>query len=336
MLNIVSTQACSGGAVRGPGKVFHNLVKGLRLIDYPFVVNKRMDATERLWIHDDTTALRRVKPGGAHVVVGPNLYVMPAEMPKGLRLEGVVYLQPCTWAKGLWEHAGFRACPIECWPVGVDTDEFKPSHPRDRDLDVLVYHKHRDTAELEEILGTLRRSQLTHAVVVYGHYCEEDYKRALSRASFIVWHGSHETQGLAFQEAMASDVPVLVCDVTRLSEAGEEYSFPEEFRDWPATAAPYFDETCGVRIRDLSELPEAIREIRENLRMYAPRDYVERNLSLADQATAFIRLWERWGLTVEGGRHEPLLSDRAYRAPLSCRIRSSVGALRRRARGECS
>lgn len=317
----------------GPGKVFHNLAKGLRLIDYPYVVNKRFDATQRLWIHDDTTALRQVRPGAAHVVVGPNLYVMPAEVPSGLRLAGALYLHPCAWAKELWEAAGFRACPIECWPVGVDTDEFRPSHPRDRDLDVLVYHKQRDAAELEEILAMLRLSQLTHAVVVYGRYREEDYKQALSRASFVVWHGRHESQGLALQEAMASDVPILLCDVARLADAREEYTFPEEFRDWPATAAPYFDETCGVRISDLSELPGAIREMRENLRMYAPRDYVRRNLSLAGQAAAFIRLWERWGLTLEGGRHEPLLSDRPYRAQLSARLRSRVGTMRRLARG---
>lgn len=318
----------------GPGKVFQNLVKGLRLIDYPYVVNRRFDATERLWIHDDTTALRQVRPDAAHVVVGPNLYVMPAEMPLGLRLEGALYLQPGAWAKGLWEHAGFRACPIECWPVGVDTDEFKPPSVRKRDLRVLVYHKQRDAAELEEILGTLRRSQLTHSVVVYGHYREEDFKRALASASFVIWHGRHESQGLALQEAMASDVPVLLCDVTRLSDARQEYSFPEGFGDWPATAAPYFDESCGVRISDLSQLPRAIREIRQDLSLYAPRDYVERNLSLAGQAAVFIRLWERWGLTLEGGLREPLVSDRPYRAPLRARMRSRVGALRHRARGQ--
>lgn len=317
----------------GPGKVFDNLVKGLRLIGYPYVVNKRFDATERLWIHDDTTALRQVRPGAAHVVVGPNLYVMPAEMPSGLRLEDALYLHPCAWTKELWEHAGFRACPIECWPVGVDTDEFRPSHPRDRDLDVLVYHKQRDAAELEEILGTLRRSRLTHSVVVYGQYREEDYKRALSRASFVVWHGRHESQGLAFEEAMASGVPILLCDVTRLSDAREEYSFAEAFRDWPATAAPYFDETCGVRITDVRDLAGAIREMRQNLHTYAPRDYVEQNLSLAGQATAFIHLWDRWRLTLEEGRHEPLLSDSPYRDPLLTRLRSYAGALRSRARG---
>jgi len=75
----------------GQIKVFKNLIKGLDRIGYPYVVNQRLDACERLWVHDDTRALPLLHklPAEIKAIVGPNLYVMPRDMPRGLDLRGV-------------------------------------------------------------------------------------------------------------------------------------------------------------------------------------------------------------------------------------------------------
>ena len=58
MINIISKAYLSKNAT-GPKKVVDNFIKGLDILGYPYVINKRLDACQRLWIHDDTAA-----PGG--------------------------------------------------------------------------------------------------------------------------------------------------------------------------------------------------------------------------------------------------------------------------------
>ncbi len=95
-INIIST--APGAAVSGGTKVFANLVKGLERVGYPFVVNHRLDATRRIWVHNEVFALPAVlRRKDAQPVLGPNLFVMPRDIP-GLRFTGCLYLQPSDWA----------------------------------------------------------------------------------------------------------------------------------------------------------------------------------------------------------------------------------------------
>lgn len=319
MINIISTQA-NKRQVSGPYKVFANLMKGLDKIGYPYVVNRDMSATRRLWIHDDNTALRYMHRIKAYKVVGPNLFVMPSDVPQGIRLEGALYLHPCEWAARLWEYAGFRACPILPWAVGIDTYEFHPSNTPSIERRVMVYHKERDVQELAAILDVLHTMKEPYWLVLYGQYTEQEYKELLSKTSFIVWHGMHESQGIALQEAMACDIPILVCDVTSLAQANVNYTFAQEVFSFPVTAAPYFDDSCGKKITDLGELRTAIEEMFDCLETYHPREYVLRNLTLEGQALAFVSIWEHWGLSREDGLHERLINKRKYSIPIRNRL----------------
>ena len=320
MINIISRSA-NPGKVSGPSKVFSNLAKGLSKIGYPYLVNRDLNATKRLWIHDDVAALRHIHRSEAFKVVGPNLFVMPSEIPPDIRLDGVLYLHPCAWAARVWERAGFDACPIVTWPVGIDTDVFQPSSVPGSKRRIMVYHKQRDSQELDSILDSLHDLKLPYSLVLYGHYSELDYREQLANTSFIIWHGPHESQGIALQEAMACDIPLLVCDVTSLSQARGDYVFDPSFFGISVTSAPYFDETCGVKITDLSRLRTAIEFMQQNLMDFQPRRYVLDHLSLEGQARAFVAVWESWGLTYEGGLSESIKTDALWRVPLGDRLR---------------
>src|SRR5260370_13725460 len=203
MLNIVSRSVGSRN-VGGQVKVFQNLVKGLDAIGYPYVVNRRLDAVERLWIHDDTRALREISklPPNVKVIVGPNLYVLPRDIPPSINLRGAIYMQPSDWVARLWETLGFVACPIAVWPVGIDTDRFKPADVRDK-LHILIYQKQRTSKGLQLIEDTVSNMGLRYEVLTYGRYKEHQYLELLARAKYVIWHGCHESQGLALQEAMS-------------------------------------------------------------------------------------------------------------------------------------
>lgn len=320
MINLISRQASTCGG-RGPYKVFRNLVKGLERIGYPFVVNRHPTAAARLWIQDDVQALRYMHKPGVYPVVGPNLFVMPSDVDPAIDLSGAIYVQPCDWAARVWHQQGFRDCPIASWAVGIDTDVFAPAALASSPRSVLVYHKLRDPQELVMLLEVVRRHGLLPKLVLYGAYDEEEYQRLLSEVCFVVWHGGAESQGIALLEALACDVPVLVCDVQSLRQTRGGYPFMPDVYDMHVTAAPYFDDRCGIRIRNWSELDDAVVQMVERREAFRPREFVLESLSLEKQAHEFVDLWSPWGLTYETGLREGLRNGRRWTGPpLSRRI----------------
>lgn len=329
MINIVSTQA-EASRVTGPRKVYVNLIKGLDRIGYPYVVNRGFNATTRVWVQDDVGVLRYLQRCRGRKVIGPNLYAMPGDVPQDVRIDGALYLQPSPQTVALWADQGFDRCPMAAWPVGIDTDEFAPSSVSSSRRCVLVYHKERDLRSLVDILETLHEMGLKYQLVLYGSYSEDEYKKALARTSFAIWHGCHESQGIALQEALSCNVPLLVCDVSTLADDKSAYRFPESALDSAATAAHYFDGTCGIKITALKGLREAVTEMRDRVREFRPREFVLKNLSLEGQALAFVHLWDRWGLTVEDGRLETIGSSKPLSEPFDVRVRDVASRIGRR------
>lgn len=291
MINIISRSAVSN-RTSGPKKVVSNLIKGLEKIGYPYVVNARLDACPRLWIHDDTDALLRVpKLKDVSVIVGPNLYVNSREIPTGLDLSTTLYVQPSSWAMNLWTQQGFLT-PMSAWPVGIDTDAFAAStSPKEH---VLVYFKKRSLEELAYAEALLSERSIPYEVVRYGTYDEGTYQDLLAKSRYVLWIGCPESQGIALEEALASNVPVLVWD-----------SSGTWGTDTGATTAPYFDDQCGIVIDEKNQLANAITQMEGALESFSPRSYVLENLTLEKQARDFVDLYtNRFGLSYEDGLSE--------------------------------
>jgi len=321
MINIISTCANSP-SISGPQKVYANLIKGLTKIGYPYVINKNHNATHRLWIHDDHIALKYLRKSKAFKVIGPNLFVLPDQIPKNISFDGALYLVPSEWVKKLWMHLGFSLCPIAVWPVGIDTDTFQLPAVRHHKVKLLIYHKQRNKDELTEIISLLQCLQLPFQLIEYPLYQERDFLELLKCTSFVIWHGCHESQGIALQEVLACNIPILVCDATTLLQQVPA-QFDVSLAEFPVTSAPYFDESCGVKITDISFLKSAIEFMLDNLKNFSPRKYVLKHLSLGDQAKAFVDLWEHWGLTFKMGLKEDAKNATAWRYSAFDRVLSN-------------
>jgi glycosyltransferase involved in cell wall biosynthesis len=94
----------------------------------------------------------------------------------------------------------------------------------------------------------------------------------------------HETQGIACQEAMASNVPVLAWDEGVLVDPMFRKFAPDDFR---VTSVPYFDDRCGERFT-LPNFEIAFSKFWNNLDGYSPRQYVLERLSLEKCAQAYL------------------------------------------------
>jgi hypothetical protein len=328
LINLISTQA-DNDRVTGPSKVFRNLVRGLDAIGYPYVVNRSLTSTRRLWVHDDHIALRHLRAAKeAAVVVGPNLFVLPRDIPAGIDLQGYLYLHPSEWPIELWHTAGFTQCPMKSWAVGIDTDAFAPPANPARN-GVVVYHKERPEAQLEEIVRSLSEVGREVSVLRYGDYTEDDLIRAGSTAEVVVWHGMHESQGIALQEMLSLDVPIVVADVRRLSDAVGPYVFGAEYDGVSVTAVPYWDDRCGVIVSDYRLVAEAVEYVLAHRSEFAPREFVRERLSLEGQARAFVELWDHFGLSYEDGLRERPSNARPWREPAADRAARFTGRVRR-------
>jgi len=327
MLNIISRSYCDSRA-SGPNKVVHNLIKGLDKIGYPYVTNKELACGDYLWIHDDAPALAALEKYSRKdkVVVGPNI-IVPED--PAIDHDGIILLQPSQWTKDFCLRFRYSKGPVEVWPTGLDTDMFAAAQPEKRQK-VLVYFKQRFPEELNHIENILKEKKIVYEVIRCGYYREKDYLDSLQAAKYVIWIGRQESQGVAFQEALASDIPVLVWDVPRLGHwlpdtAAEKVMFSSEESAFAgATAAPYFDARCGYKILDREVLAESVAKLEREYLSFRPREFVLENLSLEKQARALLEIFRRYNPgkkedvapmsgSIKSWRHENLWRF-AYRA----------------------
>lgn len=275
------------GHPSGIDKVFLNLASGLRRLGIPYEVNLPF---RRLRDDDQVGVIGRGRRSLAGydrpnpIVAGVAMMTHPSEWPTLCDEYPVArHLQHCDWANDVYKPYFGARCVV--WPVGIDTDAWAPAPGVTKQIDFLVYEKFRWDHErynrelLEPALASLRAAGLTYQILHYGAYRPEEYQRALQQSRAMLFFCSHESQGIAYQEALASGVPVLAWDP---GECLDPNRFAWGDPRIPATSVPYFDERCGLRFELASDFSERLAEFQSRLQLglFAPRDYVLENLTL--------------------------------------------------------
>lgn len=215
-------------------------------------------------------------------LLGPSLFDQPGHAPRlfdDQRFRGYVCLG--EWMFDMFE----QVYPGRCvrWFAGLDAEAWPDRSDEPKDLDFLVYDKvlwdreRQADALTRPILDELEARHQAFELIRYGNYDHEVYRSLLGRARALLFLCDHETQGIAYQEAMASGLPVLAWDPGFWADPQWRkcYDAPP-----PASSTPFFSEACGERFKALRDFPAALDRFSDRLNTYRPRQYVLDNLGL--------------------------------------------------------
>jgi hypothetical protein len=297
---------------RGLRRIYHALRGGQRVSGFEVAFTLLTRALERLGyrvrVNDHRVA--RENPGYPvgiagypHIlrdwslpnpaVLGPGLLDHPRLAPALMddpRFRS--YLVPCDWMKALFEEVYGARCGI--WYAGLDLEQWPDYGEEPKDLDFIVYDKirwnrdEREASLLRPLLARLRDCGLKFEVLRFGRYGHEEYRARLRRARGMLFLCESETQGMAYQEAMACNVPVLAwvngywLDPQRLQFGDEPV---------PATSVPYFSERCGETFSGAGDFASTLDRFLIRRSSYQPRCFVSHNLSLESSGQRYLEYY---------------------------------------------
>ena len=187
---------------------------------------------------------------------------------------------------------------VKAWPVGIDTEAWCPSKADQKTVDVLLYDKVRwehdriEHALIEPIRNILRKSRRSFQEIRYGSYHEEDLSTALSCCRAMVFLCEHETQGLAYQQALSCNVPIFAWD--RGGYWQDPSYYPHKVKFEPVTSVPYWDDRCGKRFISAADFAAKWEEFWANVVAgdFKPREFIVENLTLEGCARQYVELAE--------------------------------------------
>ena len=279
----------------GVEKVFINLCRGLDQLGIDYRVNVPF---AQLKPKDKVAILG----AGKHcldgynqpnkIVAGIGLMTHPSEWPELFDEYPVVkYLQHSEWANAIYKPYYGDRCEI--WPVGIETEKWTPDKNIKKEFDFLIYNKinwhfeEMNRGLLQPIKELLKTKNLKFTELRYGNYHSEEYRQILLKSKAMIFLSEHESQGIAYQEALSSGVPILAWDQGKLVDKNYKI-WGDEHKS--TSSVPYFDQRCGMKFKNLGEFESIVDYfiLKVNLFEFAPRDYILENLTLEKSTKIFL------------------------------------------------
>ncbi len=284
--------------IGGQKRVFLNLCAGLDRLHVPYQVNDyryaKKHPEEVACIIGKPFVLDKIKWHNP-ILFGAAIFSHPYDDLKLLeRLPVKRVLVPGEWMRQMCEP--YYGEQVIAWPVGIDTDKWALIPMISKDIDILIYDKIRWEHEryyyeiIAPIKSCLLQQDLKIEVVRYGFYQEEVYHSLLARSRAMIFLCEHETQGIAYQQALSCGLPILAWD--RGGCWQDPSYFPHKVKFSPVSSVPYWDERCGIKFRDINEFPIKLEEFLDQLnsQQFFPRMYVLENLSLEKCASDYLEI----------------------------------------------
>jgi glycosyltransferase involved in cell wall biosynthesis len=223
--------------------------------------------------------------GYSHPVDDPNLLVR-----RPIRK----ILVPGPWMKQMCEpHWGDA---VHAWPVGIDTDKWQSLASDRKEIDILIYdkvlwdHDSYERSLIRPIRRFLTENKRSFQQIRYGFYEEREFFTALCKCRTMIFLCEHETQGIAYQQALSCGVPIMAWE--RGGFWRDPTYFPERVIFEPVSSVPYWDDRCGRRFSDLADFERKWSDfwIDAQSNRFSPRDYILENLTLEKCARDYVEI----------------------------------------------
>lgn len=257
--------------MNGPRKLLINLKESLIDSNIPFSVNSEKYKINFLVHYDEYAYPKHEKLEHSTCFIGPQFW--PFNDYGKFLIEHPEYynkiIVPSKWVENKFiDKFNFPKNKICIWPVGIE----KLNTKKEIEFDCLIYFKRRSTHELKIVEDFFASLGISYQVISYGNYQDDDLEKLCSKCKFCFLLNGTESQGIAVQQIMSSNTPLLVWDVTEWTDQGEEYKVS-------ATSIPYWSDECGKVFYDRDDIEITFFEFCDKINEYSPRKYIEENLS---------------------------------------------------------
>lgn len=280
-------------AFGGHPAVTRSVMWGLRALRVPHNYNPRKSKQMApiVLVLSGVEALERsilLKKQGdiSRLFAGPNI-VEFADDANEVLAEATIdrVLVPSEWVGRAYETQVHRLKgKWSSWAAGVDPTYWDPAHfgsIKRSPPQVLFFVKRTNWPEppFAQYVSVVRRLGLQPKVIEYGRFSHSTYRKELRKSIAVIGFSASESQGIAWLEAWAMDVPTFVAHVG-----------PLHYRDrvLHSSPAPYLNDQTGAIFRDVMDLEILIGDLVSGHSPYGPRAWVLGNMS--DQVAAS-RLW---------------------------------------------
>lgn len=275
----VTIQIYASQNQRGPGKVINNLLAGLNKLHVNYTFNQPpIPGTKKV-------SLSRHNVMNTHLrdlYIGPNICVLPIDNPMVMGQQYKKFIVNSNWTYDAY-NKWLPKEKLAIWAVGIDTDLFSDKSEHEKTNDCLIYLKNRPKEQLEHVKKFLEERGQTYQVIQYGHYKEAQFIKTIENSRYSIVIDNCESQGIALEEMMSCNIPLLVWDVQFWFDRGEALKVH-------ASSVPYWDSRCGEKFYTVDELEETYNIFIENLETYKPREYVIENFTLERGAQSLLNI----------------------------------------------
>ncbi|RZK58195.1 MAG: glycosyltransferase family 1 protein [Pedobacter sp.] len=230
------------------------------------------------------------------IVFGAGIFSHPLSYPDLLKKHPNIkkVLVPGPWVRNMFIPF-YGDDMVISWPVGIDTEKWKPNTVS-KSVDFLVYSKflwNKDGNKvnfLSPLLHILEQHKLSYEVVTYGNYTHQSLTESLERCNNAIFLCEHESQGMAYQQILSSDVPILAWE--RESFWLDPSFYPDKVQFTPSSSVPYWDKNCGVKFKNLEDFERQLLLFLDKKKegLFNPRAYILENLSLEKCAQHYFNI----------------------------------------------
>lgn len=279
----------TNGRQSGPEKVVKNTIEALIQEKVPFAINQDKYPYNFLIQYQHEIAYKKhEKLEHNSCIIGPQVWPFNNDFYGNFLISNPQYYKkiivPSQWVKDLLvKHSNIAENKIDIWACGIPN--LIDYNKKNKKYDCLIYYKNRPSNELSLVENFLSSKGLTYQVFSYGNYSQENFLYAVGLSKFCFVLDNTESQGIAIQEIISTNTPLLVWDIEYWDHMGEQYKVP-------ATSVPYWDSICGEKFYNYCDLEFTFEKFYTNIQNYNSKILIDLELSYKISVQKLLKIFE--------------------------------------------